>query len=221
MSPFKRTFGLPVVAAAILSLPLPAPAIPYYPGDLDDDTDVDARDVEAFLSCISGPDVPRDTLCEKADIYGDGDVDQADFGLLQRCISGEDVVAAPGCTGLWPSLEHYGNSGCLSTPLSGDEYPWCGDDLVEITVVGRSLHVVHRSATYNCCPEDIRVDLTVAGTTLLLKETEVLLMPCACLCCYDIESVVVDLLPGYYWVEYCWDDWETEQGCYTEFVLIE
>lgn len=213
--------ALLVGGTVMFFLPLFASGVPHFPGDLDGDTDVDGYDVNAFLGCISGPGVSMDSLCEEADINSDGDVDQDDFGLIQRCISGERVPADPGCTGLSPRLGDYGNSGCLAAPLSGDEYAGCGEDDMEITVEGHSLRIIHRNATYNCCPEDIRVGLTAGDGCLLLQETEFLAMPCPCLCCYDIESVVVDLLPGRYWVEYCWDDWEGQQGYKTQLVLIE
>ena len=45
------------------------------------------------------------------------------------------------------------------------------------TVTGRTLLVDHLNATYNCCPDDILVELTVAGNYLLLTETEVLSSP--------------------------------------------
>lgn len=217
----EDTLALLVGGTVMLVVPLVAFGIPNFPGDLDGDTDVDGYDVNAFLGCISGPGVPGDGLCDEADINGDDDVDQDDFGLVQRCISGENILADPGCTGLSPRLEDYGHSGCLPGPLSSDEYPGCGEDEIVITVEGHSLRIIHRNATYNCCPEDIRVDLTIGCAGLSLQETEILAMPCPCLCCYDIESVVVDLLPGHYWIEYCWNDWEGRQGCKTQLVPIE
>ena len=37
--------------------------------------------------------------------------------------------------------------------------------------------LVHGNATYNCCPDDIVLSLTVEGNTLRLTEEEVLTMP--------------------------------------------
>jgi hypothetical protein len=123
-----------------------------------------------------------------------------------------------------PRIEGYSNSGCLpgsGLTAEGDQYPWCGGDGMEITAEGRTIHIVHRNATYNCCPDDIEVILTELGNVLLLTETEILTIPCACLCCYDVESTVVDLSPGMYVIEYCWHDYETGDECHTEEVLIE
>jgi len=53
-------------------------------GDLDGDGDVDRSDLDAFNSCVTGPEVRTLTPeCEKADLDKDGDADQSDFGLLQ------------------------------------------------------------------------------------------------------------------------------------------
>jgi hypothetical protein len=222
MTDMLRINGLHLLMVGVLPLAAPGAAMPppLKPADFNGDGDVDSYDVEDFISCLSGEGVAPASECEPADIYGDGDVDQADFGFVQRCISGENVFADPACTGSGPRLSYYRNSGCLSTLLSGDDYPWCGDDAVEIAVEEYSLRITHRNATYNCCPEDIRVELTVAGDTLTLGETEVLTMPCVCLCCYDVESVVVNLPEGYYWVNYCWSDWESGQMCETRLIQI-
>ena len=93
---------------------------------------------------------------------------------------------------------------------------------MEITVEGRTIHIAHRNATYNCCLDDIEVTLTVEGILPRLTETEVLTgYGCWCICCYDVESTVVDLWPGTYVIKYCWDDYETTDVCHTEGVEIE
>lgn len=123
-----------------------------------------------------------------------------------------------------PQLEEYSNSGCLpdnQLAAEDDQYPFCGGDQMEIIVEGRTIHIVHRNATYNCCPDDIEVKLAVEGNSLLLTETEIITTPCPCLCCYDVESTIVDLWPGVYVVEYCWHDYETGDECHTEEVVIE
>ena len=41
------------------------------------------------------------------------------------------------------------------------------------------------------------------------------------MCCYEVEATVIGLLPGTYTVDYCWEDYETEQEqCYVEDVVI-
>ena len=63
---------------------------PYVPNafDFDGDRDVDQDDLNTFVTCLSGPSIPRATGCEKCDADGDGDVDQDDFGVFQRSYTG-------------------------------------------------------------------------------------------------------------------------------------
>jgi hypothetical protein len=53
------------------------------PPDMDGDGDVDLFDVDAFLSCVTGPGGGVESNCEPADTDRDDDVDFADFGVLQ------------------------------------------------------------------------------------------------------------------------------------------
>ena len=123
-----------------------------------------------------------------------------------------------GCGSSGPRIGGHSNSGCLR---DGDDA--CADpDEVEFTVVGPgTLHVLHTNATYNCCPDDIVISLSVEGNLLRLTEEEVLTEPCWCVCCYNIEATVVDLAPGAYTVRFCWFDYETGgEQCYIEDIVI-
>jgi hypothetical protein len=71
--------------------------------DFDGNGDVDAQDIQIFMSCFGGPSVrykpgcllaPDATGKVGADFDGDGDVDQDDFGILQRCYSGPYATQA-------------------------------------------------------------------------------------------------------------------------------
>jgi hypothetical protein len=129
----------------------------------------------------------------------------------------EDIVISDDASG--PAIGEYSNSGCLGRSRGG--YPWCGEDQIELTVEGGTLDVIHRNATYNCCPDDIVISLTVEGTWLRLTEEEILTMPCDCMCCYDVEATIVNLAPGEYTVEFCWFDYETGgEQCYTEDIVV-
>jgi hypothetical protein len=91
----------------------------------------------------------------------------------------------------------------------------------EFTVEPGTLHVLHRNATYNCCPDEIAISLVVDGAFLRLTEEEILTNPCFCVCCYDVAATVVNLEPGAYTVVFCWYDYETEQEqCYEEGIVI-
>ena len=129
-----------------------------------------------------------------------------------------------------PSVEISSRDSLSSEPLispgtkvnsTDDPYPWCGGDEVEVTVQDRTLQIIHLKATYNCCPDDIEVTLEVDGNRLNLTETEIVTNPCFCLCCFNVESTIVELSTGRYTVEYCWFDPE-EDGivCHTQEMEI-
>ena len=73
--------------------------IPQLWADFNSDGDVDASDLDAFASCISGPAIPHNgtPACRSADRDRDGDVDQADFGQFQRCYGGSGLPPNPAC----------------------------------------------------------------------------------------------------------------------------
>ena len=123
-----------------------------------------------------------------------------------------------------PAIGDYSNSGCLPGPpidVQGNQYPWCGEDKIETSVEDHTIDIVHKNATYNCCPDDIQVSLSVEGNVLRVTENEVLTTPCDCLCCYDVESTIVDLSPGTYELEYCWYDYESGRTeCDTQAIVV-
>ena len=148
-------------------------------------------------------------------------------------LAGSGCGWAPG-PGAGPQLAEYSNSGCL--PGTGEagqdtlaaqadtpnDYPGCDEDTIEVTVDGSSLTLIHRSATYNCCPDDIVVNLSADGDILTVTEEEDLSSGgCFCLCCYDVEATAVALDPGEYTLEYCWEDYETDdQECRVKDIVV-
>jgi hypothetical protein len=131
-----------------------------------------------------------------------------------------DLPATPSATeplGDPPRVSEYANSGCKRDDVG----PCEEGDMVEFTVDGSTLQVLHTNATYNCCPDDIVISLSIEGDVISLKEEEILTLPCYCVCCYDVEATVVDLAPGEYTVEFCWYDYETyEEHWYSEDIVI-
>jgi len=69
-----------------------------FPGDFDDDGDVDQEDFGRLQACYTGPGIAQnDPDCALARLDSDEDVDQGDFAIFQGCISGPNVPAAPDC----------------------------------------------------------------------------------------------------------------------------
>ncbi|MCK4660501.1 MAG: hypothetical protein KAV82_13345, partial [Phycisphaerae bacterium] len=179
-------------------------------GDLDGDGDVDLDDYVVFQGCLTGSGTPPPLPCIDADLDYDNDVDLLDFRRFQARFS----PTPPS-----PYVAEYSNSGCLDR--TRDEYPPCGDNEIVLTVEGNTLNVLHLNATYNCCPDDIVISLTVEGDVLRLTEEEILTNPCYCICCYEVRARIVDLPSGEYTVEFCWYDYETYvEMCYTEDIVI-
>jgi hypothetical protein len=190
-----------------VSIDYEGPCLPACPGDINGDDVVNVIDLLALLEAwgqIGGP----------ADCNNDGIVNTADLLLL--------LGNWGDCPPAGPQLEWYADSGCLPESASRDEYPFCQDDeTVTFTVDGDSVHVLHESATYNCCAFYIAVDLDIAGDIITLTEYEVVGEPCPCMCCFDVEACVGDLAPGSYQLRLCWDDWDTgEWTCYCEEIVI-
>ena len=173
-------------------------AICYF--DIDRDGDVDGSDLAVFARYFPNLD--------------------ADFSILEAFAREFGRIDCP----VFPRIEEYSNSGCLpgsETDPSSYQYPDCGEDEIEVSVQNYSIHIIHKKATYNCCPDDIEVSLLVEENVLRITETEILSTPCYCLCCYDVKSTIVDLLPGTYAVEYCWYDYETgKKECYAEEIEV-
>jgi len=58
--------------------------VPFLPGDLDEDGDVDMDDLALFVACMAGSDIgPPADECVLADLDGEGDVDLLDLALFQ------------------------------------------------------------------------------------------------------------------------------------------
>lgn len=171
--------------------------------DMDSDGDVDWDDIRPFVDCMTGPEGGMLSGCDNGDVDHDDDVDLRDFQGFQVYFGS---VSSPG-----PRLDGHWNSGCLQG--ARDRGPACGD-VFEFTVLGSTLHVRH-FVEYNCCLDgDIEVSLSVTGNVLRFAEYA-LELPCFCLCPYLVEATVVNLSPGPYVVEYCW-----QEGCCMEGILV-
>ncbi|MBN2448654.1 MAG: hypothetical protein JXO22_18150, partial [Phycisphaerae bacterium] len=176
-------------------------------GDANCDGAADVFDIDPFVLAVTQPEQYAAAYpgCDigNADCNQDGTADIFDIDAFVNIIAGTT-----------PHIAGYSDSGCLRL--------WeCGDDEFSFTVADGVLHSLHANAYYNCCPDGFPVTMSLAGDLLQLIEVEILVEPCWCLCCYDIEATVVGLAPGTYTVEYYWFDYETDMvQCHTESVEI-
>lgn len=162
-------------------------------GDLNHDGHVDAADLDAFGICMRGPDLIYTDSCAEADTDYDHDVDLADYVVPQLMASPAAAVA---------SISH---SGCKA--VNTEPGDWCVvDDSFVIFPSPGSLHILHFNVTYNCCLTGIAITVDVQEDLIAIQETEVVEIPCFCLCCYDVGVTIVNLQPGAYNVRYCWRD---------------
>jgi hypothetical protein len=123
----------------------------------------------------------------------------------------------PGGAVLAPHLGEVWHSECAGR----DGWPCAADDEIELSVEGQTLWTIHTDATYNCCANDIVISFSLEGDLITLTEEELVLAPCDCMCCYEVQTTVSDLAPGTYTVEYVWLDYEWGgPRCHTEEVVI-
>ena len=118
----------------------------------------------------------------------------------------------------------YGHDDCTNPTSISDrlEVGPCEErDEITYEADERMLRVFHDNATYNCCLDDIIVELDVDNHTLLFREQEILTDPCRCVCCYNVWARVFGLEPGEYRTKYCWYDYETHTDvCDEQFIRI-
>lgn len=92
----------------------------------------------------------------------------------------------------------YSNSGCLSN--RGE--PVKAKDEIIAEVKGNEVYVTHRNAWYNCCLEEIKVELEQEGNLIKLIETAILEgSGCRCMCLYDVSAAISDLPAGEYVIQ--------------------
>jgi hypothetical protein len=69
-----------------------------YPGDMDDDMDVDLEDWGQFQRCLTEAGTAQTASeCDAAHLDSDDDVDAADTGVFLSCLGGPDGPIPTGC----------------------------------------------------------------------------------------------------------------------------
>lgn len=107
----------------------------------------------------------------------------------------------------------------LVVPASA-QYPWCLDmDYFTTSVEDGVITITHYNAVYNCCPDYFEYTVNQQGNQIMITETEVLSIPCTCICCYDLPLQIGPLAPGVYEIDFCWYDYES--GIRHEYLVVE
>jgi hypothetical protein len=176
-----------------LSLLIAAPSFAYVCGDANGDQAINISDAVHLINYIfkSGP-VP-DPL-DAADVNLDGAVNVGDPVYLVNYIfrGGPTPCATPG-GGMT------GTSGCKNPYKSPDTLS--NLDCIQYDYDGMgTLTLTHINAAFNCCPDEILVDIDIQGDTILITEDETFndFGPCYCLCRFDVYMTVTGLMPGEY-----------------------
>jgi len=85
---------------------------------------------------------------------------------------------------------------------------WCWNmDVIRAEVEGSTITVYHDNAYYNCCPSSFYHAVTLEGSLILIHELEID-PQCLCLCCFNLNTVVEDVAPGTYQIDFSWYDYE-------------
>jgi hypothetical protein len=86
-----------------------------------------------------------------------------------------------------PAISLVGSSACKNHGLKTANDQSSDQDCIRYSwVTGDSLIIKHVNAGFNCCPEGFRVELKVAGDTLIISENENSNM-CDCSCLFDLD----------------------------------
>ena len=100
----------------------------------------------------------------------------------------------------------------LSFAPASAQYLWCWEtDRVYALVYGSTIVIHHDATVYNCCPDSFVYEIAQVGDTFEVDEIEVLTMPCACLCCFDLSTSIEGVAPGEHVIIFGWNDYETSQ----------
>ncbi len=198
-------------------------AAPFVRGDVNQDGTVDIADAvrclgylfagqESVAECLDSADVNDSGLVDIADpiyllayLFAKAASPVAPFPACGEDRPGDDLscefFVSLGCPPLDPpSGTLVGTSDCKGEAKGDDElldrecirYAW-EDGVVRLT---------HVSGSFNCCA-DIQAEVTVEGTTITIIETEVFeSYACPCMCLYDVELEVRNLIPGAYTISF-------------------
>jgi len=157
---------------------------------------IDAIGISLLLIILLSP---SSRAAECGDVNGSNGVDIDDVVYLINYIF---ASGPPPCFGENPggTLTFYSN--CKyhdrGAPM---EYPQNQECIVWNYNVNGKLTFTHVNTVFNCCPLELRGWVYINGSSIHIVEEEIFeFEPCPCMCLYDMEYELTDILPGTYTV---------------------
>ena len=154
-------------------------------GDINNSGSVNVMDVVRLISYLYKGG-PAPAYMNSADVNYDGAINIIDVVWLMLSQYKCPVVQLH-CPALISTEEQ---SECLAMK------PFLDGDSMSVQIIGDDLYLYHFNAYYNCCME-YYVDLRAVGNLINAYEYD-LGEPCYCLCYFNLEAVLNDLLSGTY-----------------------
>ena len=104
---------------------------------------------------------------------------------------------------LTPTALLSGVGGCESHRETLLSAGYSDNDRLEVEVSEGRVTFTHSAATYNCCMENVSLEIEQEGTVIKILEIEHAPNPCYCVCDYNIYGEIADLEPGTYEIAVC------------------
>jgi hypothetical protein len=97
----------------------------------------------------------------------------------------------------------------LSVAPAAAQDLWCENaDDIHAAAQDSTITVYHDAAVYNCCPAPFTYEMWQEGSLIHVREIEILIDPCYCVCCFDLRVAIEHAAPGNYVIDFSWFDYE-------------
>jgi len=165
--------------------------------DLTNDRKVDANDLRVFVDywLDSGPCIP-------ADFDRSQTVDSADFALLANSWMHS--------AGAEPTIDYMVGECTIEATASES-----GQTRFSVSAQGNYIHFEDMMIA-NCCPDELRIEMTIEGTLIIIREVEQTTEPCRCICDFPVAAMLGPLEPATYTI----DVYQNELFIGTETVTV-
>jgi len=174
--------------------------VPVVYGDADGDGTLHLTDVVYLINYLlkTGP-APSYPL-EACDVNCDRELNVSDIVFLIAYLfkGGPQPSCYPGGT-----LMDFNGCKTFDGGGFGDGVPIPSDqDCIEYEYDGESVLLIrHVNSAFNCCPTDILTDISIYENLITIAESEYLVIPCDCLCLFDVDVKITNLEPGQYTIK--------------------